>query len=449
MRTYLLCAAGLAAAAAAIGAAQGRDEKGVRLERYSWVEAEKLLTPGSVVVVPLGAALKEHGPHLELRNDLTLVEYFADRVAGAAPVVMTPPLTWHFYPAFLEYPGSTSLTLDTARDLTVQVVRSLARYGPRRFYVLNTGISTNRPLEAAASALAGEGILMRFTNFGAAADAAARDVKQQQVGSHADELETSLMLHIDPASVDMSRAVKDASPAPPGAVRLTRQPNAGGLYSPTGTWGDPTLATAEKGKIIAEGIESAMLADIEALRSAPLPSARPGGPPPGGPPPRTMVPREERQPNGCTPGAERSIRRVESSFNVAWLKHDPEALAALWAERGDILHADDYSERGPVMIRQNRAEQFRRPEYRNSTHILSFGNVRCIDDAVAVVDSKWQLRGVEDAAGNQMPNTEGQSTLVMKRAGDNWLIEAYRYNVKPGTPQPPRLLSRPGYPDKR
>src|SRR5687768_7752466 len=83
--------------------AQGtQPAKGVRLEQHSWKEAEKLLTADSVVVIPIGAALKEHGPHLRLRNDLTLAEYFADRVTRASSVVATPPLTYHFYRAFLE-----------------------------------------------------------------------------------------------------------------------------------------------------------------------------------------------------------------------------------------------------------------------------------------------------------------------------------------------------------
>src|SRR6188508_2418469 len=65
--------------------------RGIRLEHYSWIEAAKSLAPDAVVVIPLGAALKEHGPHLKLRNDLTMAEYFADRVAAASAVVVTPP----------------------------------------------------------------------------------------------------------------------------------------------------------------------------------------------------------------------------------------------------------------------------------------------------------------------------------------------------------------------
>lgn len=119
--------------------------------------------------------------------------YLTRRVADAGGLIVAPALTYHHYPAFLEYPGSTSLTLDTARDLTVDVVRSLARYGPRRFYVLNTGISTNRALEPAARTLAAEGVLMRYTDLAARIEPAARLVSQQAGGSHADEIETSMM----------------------------------------------------------------------------------------------------------------------------------------------------------------------------------------------------------------------------------------------------------------
>lgn len=160
--------------------------KGVHLERLSWVDAEKTLTSDAVVVIPLGAALKEHGPHLKLRNDLGLAEYFTDRIVTAVPVVATAPLTYHFYPAFLDYPGSTSLSLETARDATVQIVRSLAQHGPRRFYVLNTGISTVRALEPAAATLANDGILLRFTDLGGALERIAAPIRRQDGGSHAD-----------------------------------------------------------------------------------------------------------------------------------------------------------------------------------------------------------------------------------------------------------------------
>src|SRR5437868_12593415 len=87
--------------------------KGVRLERLTWVEAEKRLTKDAVVVVPLGAASKEHGPHLLLSNDAILAKHLVDDLATRADVVVAPTIPYSFYPAFVEYPGSVSLRLET------------------------------------------------------------------------------------------------------------------------------------------------------------------------------------------------------------------------------------------------------------------------------------------------------------------------------------------------
>jgi creatinine amidohydrolase len=127
----------VAAAAVLLGA----QNKGILLKDLTWVEAEKALTPDTIVVIPIGAESKEHGPHLKLKNDWLIAEYLKREVLRRANVVVAPTVNYHYYPAFVEYPGSTTLRLETARDLIVDIARSLARYGPRRFYALNTGVS--------------------------------------------------------------------------------------------------------------------------------------------------------------------------------------------------------------------------------------------------------------------------------------------------------------------
>jgi creatinine amidohydrolase len=243
--------------------------KGVLLEDLTWLEAEKRLTPQTVVVIPIGAAAKEHGPHLKLNNDLILAEYFKKRVLAQADVVIAPTVNYHFYPAFLEYPGSTSLRLETARDLMVDICRSLARYGPRRFYALNTGVSTLRALKPAADILAAEGIILRYTDTLKIVEDVVKSVSKQEGGTHADEIETSMILYMDPSAVDMKKAVKDYHPQ--GKLGLTRNPKGEGTYSPTGIRGDPTLATREKGKIVVEAKVAAILKEIEELRRSAVP----------------------------------------------------------------------------------------------------------------------------------------------------------------------------------
>jgi creatinine amidohydrolase len=241
---------------------------GYLLEELTWLEAQALLGPDTVVVLPLGAAAKEHGPHLRLNNDWVIAEYLKQRVVETADVVVAPTLGYHYYPAFVEYPGSVTLRLETARDLVVDVCSSLAAFGPRRFYVLNTGVSTVRALKLAQQALARESILLHFTDLEEVAGDAVARVAQQEGGTHADEIETSMLLYIAPHRVDMHKAARDYHP---GRGRLTRAPGTEGIYSPTGIFGDATLATREKGRVVVEAKVAGVLADIARLRAAPLP----------------------------------------------------------------------------------------------------------------------------------------------------------------------------------
>ena len=67
------------------------------------------------------------------------------------------------------------------------------------------------------------------------------------------------MLHIAPEVVDMSKAVDDGVE---GEGRLTRE-RGQGLWSGSGVYGQATLASADKGRIIAQQLLSHTLAQIE------------------------------------------------------------------------------------------------------------------------------------------------------------------------------------------
>ena len=88
-------------------------------------------------------------------------------------------------------------------------------------------------------------------------------------GTHADEIETSMLLYIAPVTVEMTKAVKDFNPDQPGP--LTRDPAGRGVYSPIGIWGDPTLATLNKGRQVTEVLVEGILAQIEDLRRSAVP----------------------------------------------------------------------------------------------------------------------------------------------------------------------------------
>jgi creatinine amidohydrolase len=246
--------------------------RGRKLAAMSWVDAKAALRPETVVVIPLGAESKEHGPHLPLSTDYRQAEYYSRRVLAESDVVVAPTMNYGFYPAFVEYPGSTSLSEPVARDSLLDVVRGLAKFGPHRFYVINIGVSTNKPLSEAVALLALEGIALRYLDLTqGATDVLEKPIRKEREGSHANEIETSIMLAIDAGAVDMSKAVADYGAGKGGAGPLSTDPKSP-RYSPSGIYGDATLASVEKGRLLLDGITRIILSQIEELRHATPPA---------------------------------------------------------------------------------------------------------------------------------------------------------------------------------
>ena len=234
------------------------------LENLTWPEAEKALKNYTVILLAVGARAKEHGPHLPLKTDFVMAEYLKDRVARQVPVAILPTLEYAYYPSFLEYPGSVSVGAETFKDTVVDICRSLSRHGVRKFYVLNTGISTLPPLRAASEELAKTDVTMWYLNLLETDKKLPPGLLKQEGGTHADEAETSMMLYIAPELVNMSKAVKDYD-ARPDRKGLTRDPKGEGVYSPSGIWGDPTLATREKGQVIVEATVEEIVRQVREL----------------------------------------------------------------------------------------------------------------------------------------------------------------------------------------
>ena len=436
--------------------AQTPRKAGVNLGELSWYEAADALTESTVVVIPLGLAASQHGPHLKLDHNERLARYLASRVRTATDVVVAPPLTYHFSPTFLEYPGSTSLSRATARTMTMDVVRSLARYGPRRFYVLNTGLTTMPPLADAATALRDDGVLLGYTDPERYLRGAGVPLQQttSSIG-HADEVETSMMLFVDPSAVDMSKAVREYGP---GSGPMTRQKDAPGLFSSTGVFGDATVATREKGRVIVETLVDGVLADVARIRTAALPEPRTA--PPAPPPAAARSGRAPEsgpvRPNGCTEGDERTIRNFGPRFSFNWAQQDALAISLMFTRMGDMRHPDGYIERSQEIILTNRTDLFKKAEYANSKHNLQLMDIRCLGANTAIADGKWDLSlGQEPKGGGRAGRAlgtgrthKGLCTLILIKPpdGGSWQIEAWRYTVDPpdGVP-PPTTLKQPGF----
>lgn len=237
--------------------------RGRYLETLTWAQAERAIVQMSAVVLPIGSRSMQHGLHLPLNQDSLVADYLAMRVAEQCNVLVLPTLQYGCSPGLREYPGSISVRGTVFRDTVVDIFQSMSEHGASAFYALNTGTCSVEPLQQAQSQLQTEGLRMAYTDAEGAFAPVRRQVETQPEGGHADEIETSVMLHIAPEVVQMERARRDINPRA-GGGDLTRDPaRQDAVYSPTGTYGDPTLATAEKGKVLVEGMVCSLVEHVQ------------------------------------------------------------------------------------------------------------------------------------------------------------------------------------------
>jgi creatinine amidohydrolase len=246
--------------------------RGAFLEDLAWPEAAARIAAGAVVIMPVGAAAKEHGPHLPLRTDYLVARELGRRVAEALPVLVAPVVSFGYYPAFVRYPGSQHLRAETFTALLTDVLTGFVRQGARRLAILNTGVSTEAPIRIVVRDFyAAEGVRVAVADL-AALGRAIKPRLRQKLGGHADELETSFVLAIEPGAVRMDRAEPDyghTMDAPATAfyqpVVFDADPALGPDWSRTGARGDPSLATRETGEMALQEITRELVDGLVAI----------------------------------------------------------------------------------------------------------------------------------------------------------------------------------------
>ncbi|MCB2102561.1 MAG: creatininase family protein [Rhodobacterales bacterium] len=227
--------------------------KGAWLANLTWPEAEAKFADGTVLLIPVGATSKAHGRHLPLGTDAMLARVLADRVAFRMPILVAPVVGLGHYPAFADFAGSQQTSRETFVAFMTELLSGYLDQGCRRISIFNVGVSTEAPLREAADRIEARYGLRphkaHMRNLGRAVD---RFLDKPE-GGHADERETSMVLAIDPGMVRL----EEARPSPPGLP-------ADGLDPLTGTLGDPTKATPEKGRRLLDAIMVDIIEGIEA-----------------------------------------------------------------------------------------------------------------------------------------------------------------------------------------
>ena len=220
---------------------------GAFLGSLTWEEAARSL-PEKTVILPFAAGAKEHGPHLPLATDRIVMEHLLKVAVEERDVLVAPEILHGWFPAFRDYPGTEVSDPTVFQDYVRGVAESLVRHGARRLVFLNMGVSraTGLPLSIVARDIrADHNVKTLVISWDDLESEDAELIYEQERGGHADEGETSILLHLRPDLVHMARSVRDYRGTP--REQTGYQPGKFDRATETGVFGDPTLATADKG----------------------------------------------------------------------------------------------------------------------------------------------------------------------------------------------------------
>ena len=248
--------------------------KKYRFVSLSWAEVAEMEREKRLILIPLGSTEQE-GTHLPLGVDTYVAEAVANAVAEATDCLVAPSLPMGYSEWFLEFPGTISLKMETLIAVLREYLTSLIHHGFRRFIFVN-GHGGNAP---AVDVVAREFKLkhdvdVAMVQIWKVVNSLAKDIPdlKENVFRHAGEFMTSLMLYLQPETVEMERAKVEyvktnkqpfkakssLGPAEFKGVEINLYDRAKRLTE-SGIMGDPLSATAKKGEIIFHHITSYLI----------------------------------------------------------------------------------------------------------------------------------------------------------------------------------------------
>jgi creatinine amidohydrolase len=249
-----------------------------RYNRLTWPEMNEAIAAQKLVILPTGST-EQHGPHLPLDVDLFLCESVCLEVGRRAAdrVLVLPPISYGLNLHHIDFPGTIHIEPETFIAFCMNITKSVAYHGFEKLLLVN-GHGSNGPLVdlVARKTVLATRSLCFATSYFAFLLKAFEPIRESKVVAHADELETSLYLHLAPERVRMDRAVADND----RAGRFVSSDSTGnypvrfndfwGRWTKTGVHGDPTTATAEKGRVLFEAAVEGLVQLVDELRAWPI-----------------------------------------------------------------------------------------------------------------------------------------------------------------------------------
>lgn len=241
------------------------------------------LAAQTVAVLPVGA-VEQHGPHLPLSVDSTLVDGMVaaalPNLPAEVPVLVLPTQQIGLSLEHESYAGTLGLSPATLLALWTEIGACVARAGVHKLLIFNAHGGNVSSMDIVARQLRMQcGLLVYHSswfNLPLHGADAAFSAHEHRFGAHGGEMETSMLLHLAPALVRMQHAQNFASTSEQRARDYPILGNGKSAklgwamqdYNPCGAAGNAAAADAARGQALvgAVGVSlAALLAEVHRL----------------------------------------------------------------------------------------------------------------------------------------------------------------------------------------
>lgn len=233
----------------------------------TWTDIQGMSNKENVVIIQPVGSIEQHGPHLPLIVDsaigLAVLGKALAKLELDIPAYALPNLYYGKSNEHYHFPGTITLSAQTLLAILMEMADSIYRAGFRKLVLMNSHGGQPQIMEIAARDIHQQYedflVFPLFTWRGPNIAKELVTEKELELGIHAGDLETSLMLSILPEQVKMEKAVKEYPHALPENSLLSMEGKLPFAWvmpelSQSGVLGDATAATTEKGDRLLESV---------------------------------------------------------------------------------------------------------------------------------------------------------------------------------------------------
>ena len=173
---------------------------------FSKADAESFLA-----IMPI-AAIEQHGPHLPVGVDSKIIEalvkIISEKLSEQSNAIFLPTFKIGKSNEHLKFPGTLSLSTETLYSSLLDIGECLSSTGIRKLAFLNSHGGNISLLDVAARELRirHQMLIFNLNWFGFGMPPNLYSDEELRFGIHAGDLETSVMLAVDPKNVQMEKA---------------------------------------------------------------------------------------------------------------------------------------------------------------------------------------------------------------------------------------------------